>query len=205
MAAPLLVELCVRAASEDAEVIDATGHPPSGIKHVLACCTHGKHVVMVNVEADVLACPGCGYVYDVALGDPREASVRTALDFLAGRSCTRIAVGTQGPQAARSTTARTLIDLSAVFGAPDGIKAILVKTTIRDSGSAGGDYSFSLTPASGSGEIAFTSRCSGLPNDSYTTEAGIVPCDANGDVYYQIAASGTGTMDVTVQIWGYLL
>ncbi len=42
------------------------------------------------------------------LGDPREASVRTALDFLAGRSCTRIAVGTQGPQAARSTTARRL-------------------------------------------------------------------------------------------------
>ena len=24
------------------------------------------------VEADVLACPGCGYMYDVALGDPRE-------------------------------------------------------------------------------------------------------------------------------------
>ena len=106
---------------------------------------------------------------------------------------------------ARSTTARTLIDLSAVFGAPAGIKAILVKVTIRDSGSAGGDYSFNLTPASGAGEIAFTSRCSGLPNDRYTTEAGIVPCDANGDVYYQIAASGASTMDVTLQIWGYYI
>lgn len=106
---------------------------------------------------------------------------------------------------ARSTTARTLIDLSAVFGAPAGIKAILVKVTIRDSGSAGGDYSFNLTPTSGAGEIAFTSRCSGLPNDSFTTEAGIVPCDANGDVYYQIAASGASTMDVTMQIWGYYL
>ena len=106
---------------------------------------------------------------------------------------------------ARSTTARTSLDLSAVFGAPAGIKAILVKVTIRDSGSAGGDYSFNLTPASGSGEIAFASRCSGLPNDSFTTEAGIVPCDANGDVYYQIAASGASTMDVTMQIWGYYL
>ena len=104
-----------------------------------------------------------------------------------------------------STTAKTLIDLSAVFGAPDGIKAILVKVTIRDSGSAAGDYSFSLTPASGAGEIAFTSRCSGLPNDSYTTEAGIIPCDANGDVYYQIAASGASTMDVTLQVWGYYI
>ena len=34
-------------------------------------------------------------------------------------------------------------------------------------------------------------------------QAGIVPCDANGDIYYQIAASGTGTMDVNIQIWGY--
>lgn len=106
---------------------------------------------------------------------------------------------------AHSTEARTLLDLSAVFGAPAGIKAILVKVTIRDSGSAGGDYSFNLTPAGGSGEIAFTSRCSGLPNDSFTTEAGLVPCDTNGDVYTQIAASGVGTMDVTIQIWGYYL
>src|SRR5260370_33418154 len=38
-------------------VIDATGHPPSGIRHALLCCAHGKHVVMVNVEAAVLAGP----------------------------------------------------------------------------------------------------------------------------------------------------
>ena len=38
-------------------VIDATGSPAAGIRHVLACCKHGKHVVMVNVEADALAGP----------------------------------------------------------------------------------------------------------------------------------------------------
>ena len=38
-------------------VIDATGSPAAGIGHVLQCCTHGKHVVMVNVEADALAGP----------------------------------------------------------------------------------------------------------------------------------------------------
>ncbi|MEP7069952.1 MAG: hypothetical protein ABI789_11955, partial [Usitatibacter sp.] len=38
-------------------VIDATGSPAAGICHVLACCRHGKHVVMVNVEADALAGP----------------------------------------------------------------------------------------------------------------------------------------------------
>src|SRR6478735_1157290 len=38
-------------------VIDATGHPAAGIKHVLACCRAKKHIVMVNVEADALAGP----------------------------------------------------------------------------------------------------------------------------------------------------
>jgi len=36
-------------------VIDATGSPAAGIHHVLQCCRFGKHVIMVNVEADVLA------------------------------------------------------------------------------------------------------------------------------------------------------
>src|SRR5258708_8056065 len=38
-------------------VIDATGSPAAGIAHALECCRHGKHVVMVNVEADALAGP----------------------------------------------------------------------------------------------------------------------------------------------------
>src|SRR5260221_12979241 len=57
-------------------VIDAPGHPPSGIRHALLCCAHGKHVVMVNVEADVLAGPllarraaAAGIVYSMAYGD----------------------------------------------------------------------------------------------------------------------------------------
>jgi predicted homoserine dehydrogenase-like protein len=57
-------------------VIDATGSPAAGIRHALACCTHGKHVVMVNVEADCLAGPllarrarEAGIVYSLAYGD----------------------------------------------------------------------------------------------------------------------------------------
>ena len=57
-------------------VIDATGHPAAGIAHVLACCQHGKHIVMVNVEADALAGPllarrarEAGIVYSLAYGD----------------------------------------------------------------------------------------------------------------------------------------
>jgi len=57
-------------------VIEATGHPSAGIAHALACFAHGKHVVMVNVEADALAGPllarrarGSGVVYSLAYGD----------------------------------------------------------------------------------------------------------------------------------------
>jgi predicted homoserine dehydrogenase-like protein len=57
-------------------VIDATGSPAAGIRHALACCANGKHVVMVNVEADALAGPllaqrarEAGVVYSLAYGD----------------------------------------------------------------------------------------------------------------------------------------
>src|SRR3954470_19008323 len=32
-------------------VVEATGSPAAGIRHVLSCCRHRRHVVMVNVEA----------------------------------------------------------------------------------------------------------------------------------------------------------
>jgi predicted homoserine dehydrogenase-like protein len=64
------------AADETEIVIDATGSPAAGIRHALECCRHGKHVVMVNVEADALAGPllarrarEAGIVYSLAYGD----------------------------------------------------------------------------------------------------------------------------------------
>ncbi len=64
------------AAPEVEIVIDATGNPAAGIRHVLACCNEGKHVIMVNVEADALAGPllarrarEAGIVYSLAYGD----------------------------------------------------------------------------------------------------------------------------------------
>jgi predicted homoserine dehydrogenase-like protein len=65
------------AARDDVEVIiDATGHPEAGILHARAAIAGGKHIVMVNVEADVLAGPllaaearAAGLVYSMAYGD----------------------------------------------------------------------------------------------------------------------------------------
>src|SRR5690349_22552836 len=57
-------------------LIEATGVPEAGIRHALAAIAHGKHVVMVNVEADALAGPllarkakAAGVVYSLAWGD----------------------------------------------------------------------------------------------------------------------------------------
>ena len=57
-------------------VIEATGIPEAGIRHALACIERGRHVIMVNVEADVLAGPllaekarQAGIVYSMAYGD----------------------------------------------------------------------------------------------------------------------------------------
>lgn len=57
-------------------VIDATGNPAAGIRHCLLACHHGRHIVMVNVEADALAGPllaararSAGVVYSLAYGD----------------------------------------------------------------------------------------------------------------------------------------
>src|SRR5436190_6522578 len=57
-------------------IVEATGIPEAGIKHALKTIEHGKHIVMVNVEADAVAGPllarkakGAGVVYSLAWGD----------------------------------------------------------------------------------------------------------------------------------------
>ena len=57
-------------------VVEATGSPPAGIAHARVAIAAGKHIVMVNVEADVLAGPLLaeearkrGVVYSLAYGD----------------------------------------------------------------------------------------------------------------------------------------
>ena len=105
---------------------------------------------------------------------------------------------------AYSTTAKTKIDLSVVFGVPAGVKAVVVKTAIRDSGSASSACLFQLSGISTGSNYSLTTPASPV-NDRYWYSQGIVPCDANGDIYYQITASGTGTMDIYLEIWGYWL
>lgn len=72
-------------------VIEATGHPIAGVRHALAAIDSGKHVVMVNVEADVLCGPLLaerarqrGVVYSMAYGD-QPALICELVDWV--RAC----------------------------------------------------------------------------------------------------------------------
>jgi predicted homoserine dehydrogenase-like protein len=57
-------------------LVEATGDPRAGLRHALAAIEQGRHLVMVNVEADVLVGPllaerarKAGLVYSLAYGD----------------------------------------------------------------------------------------------------------------------------------------
>jgi predicted homoserine dehydrogenase-like protein len=57
-------------------IVEATGIPSEGIRHAMDSIANGKHIVMVNVEADALAGPllareahRAGVVYSLAWGD----------------------------------------------------------------------------------------------------------------------------------------
>jgi predicted homoserine dehydrogenase-like protein len=57
-------------------IVEATGVPAAGIRHCMQAIANGKHIIMVNVEADAVAGPllarkakAAGVVYSLAWGD----------------------------------------------------------------------------------------------------------------------------------------
>ena len=104
-----------------------------------------------------------------------------------------------------STTAKTKIDLSAVFGAPAGIQAVIFHVGVQDSSASSYSAWFGLSPNDTADSLASQLKVYGGIDDATYYENVTIPCDSNGDVYYQCRASGAGTMDVWLEIWGYWL
>jgi len=80
-------------------IVEATGVPTAGIRHCLAAIGNGRHVVMVNVEADVVAGPllarkaqQAGVVYSLAWGD-QPALVCEHVDWARTCGFTVVAAG----------------------------------------------------------------------------------------------------------------
>ncbi len=97
-------------------VIEATGHPAAGILHAQAAIDAGKHIVMVNVEADALAGPllaerarSAGIAYSLAYGD-QPALIAEMVDWArcCGFAVTAAGKGTKYLPAYHASTPETV-------------------------------------------------------------------------------------------------
>ena len=115
---------------DDVEVVvEVTGNPAAGIRHALAAIEAGKHIVMVNVEADVLAGPAlaararaAGVVYSMAYGD-QPALVAELVDWARAAGFEVIAAGKGTkylPDVPCGDTGRSLAPLRARSGPRQG-------------------------------------------------------------------------------------
>src|SRR6266516_166117 len=80
-------------------IVEATGVPAAGIRHALSAVAHGKHIVMVNVEADALVGPllarrakTASVVYSLAWGD-QPALICEHVDWARACGFTVVAAG----------------------------------------------------------------------------------------------------------------
>jgi predicted homoserine dehydrogenase-like protein len=80
-------------------VVEATGNPIAAVSHALAAIQHGKHVVMVTVEADAFCGPllarkaqQAGVVYSLAYGD-QPALICELVDWARAAGFSVVAAG----------------------------------------------------------------------------------------------------------------
>ena len=96
----------------------------------------------------------------------------------------------------KGTGDRATVDLSAVFGVPVGVKAVLM--SIQTQGNAANDYIRFGPDSTHNYVLACRTQVAGVIN----VVNGVVPCDANGDVYCYTSGD---VESVYVWIWGYWL
>ena len=86
---------------------------------------------------------------------------------------------------------------------PADAVALLIRSGCRDSGSAAGaGLAFLLYSAAAAANAVLANQIAGVPNDERRTMTAVVPC-TNGDIWYQINASGANTLDVWLYCFGY--
>ncbi|MCP4537705.1 MAG: LamG domain-containing protein [Chloroflexi bacterium] len=105
-----------------------------------------------------------------------------------------------GDSFSTGSTATIIQNTSWSSTIPSNAKALLISVLARDnaSGLTTGLY-FSVGPTA----TYFNAVAVRPPGgDVWSENAAPVPC-TNGDIYYKCSASGTGTMDVYLRVWGY--
>ena len=144
------------------------------------------------------------YMVNVSVPDDAAKSVAVTRSVLLGaKYLTTPLTSTAWDGDAKSDAGPTKLDMSAVFAnyPTTPVKAVLLRVAARDSASIGtpGLY-FSVGP---SATYYHALQANPPGADVLSSNTGICPCDANGDIYYKINASGSGTCDCWLEVWGY--
>ena len=157
----------------------------------------------IDGMADALADGDLFYMVDISEGVRHQSRNVTRTKLLGATYLTTPLTSTDWDGDAKSDEGPTKLDMSAVFtGYPDmAVKAVLLRIIARDSAPIGtpGLY-FRVGP---SATYYYALQVNPPGGDLVSSNTGICPCDANGDIYYKINASGDGTCDCWLEVWGY--
>jgi hypothetical protein len=95
----------------------------------------------------------------------------------------------------------TELNMVSVFGCPSGIKAVKVRMYAKDSAThpQTGLY-FALGPSS---TYWYCALVRPVGDDVPIEQTTWINVDANGSLWYKVAASGTGTLDIVLQVWDW--
>ena len=96
----------------------------------------------------------------------------------------------------KTTSDRAIIDLSTVFGVPAGVKAVLI--SVQTQADAANDYIRFGPNSTYNYALICRTQVAGVISHAF----GVVPCDANGDIYCYPSATVEACY---VYIWGYWL
>jgi len=145
-------------------------------------------------------------IYIVDVSEPSDSAKNHYIQrstFLPETFLTTPLTSTNWDGDAKSDAGPTKLDMSAVFTnyPTSAVKAVLLRIAARDDAAIGtaGLY-FSVGP---SATYYYALQANPPGADVLSSNTGICPCDANGDIYYKINASGSGTCDCWLEVWGY--
>lgn len=105
----------------------------------------------------------------------------------------------------------TSIDLHTESGGniPEGIAAVSLQLGARDSGSSSHNCWVNLYRDASSLYVlqrnigTYNGVGPALPNNTWSQEQGIVPCDEKGNIAFRCVASGVETLDISIIVIGF--
>lgn len=88
------------------------------------------------------------------------------------------------------------VEVDTLGRVPKGCKALVIMTAVNDSGSAGETTCILAIRPDATVNYMYVNSVGGIANDAVSYYGGWTPCDPDGDVQYNVFASGANTFDI---------